>query len=71
LWGKTNHRPSKRGRSFPRVYDSWRFKTLIDDRFDFRDDFLRFTFLQMEELSGKGRFESGEKIDALQPLLLG
>jgi hypothetical protein len=46
-------------------------KTLIDDRFDFRDDFLRFTFLQMEELSGKGRFESGEKIDALQPLLLG
>jgi hypothetical protein len=28
-------------------------------------------FSKLEELSGKGRFESGEKIDALQPLLLG
>jgi hypothetical protein len=41
---------------------------LVDDPFGFRSNFLRSTLLQIGGLSGKGRFEPGEQIDALQPL---
>jgi hypothetical protein len=68
MWAKLTTGPQKRGRSF-----RWptAVKALVDDPFGFRNNFLRFTFLQIGGAIGQGTLKSGEKIDALQPLPTG
>jgi len=50
------------------AYDGWRLRRSSMIRLASATSSSALLFSKLEGLSGKGRFESGEKMDALQPL---